>query len=558
MIQQKGQQLAAIIGLVLITFGAIAVLSTCEMESQYLAIINQQLEEELGLNPDIFVIYNGNGNTGGLVPEDTTAYKKGAEVTVLGNTNGLSKTGHSFAGWNTSADENGDDYAAGDILTLAQTSATLYARWIKNPTYTVTYHGNGADGGEAPIDGNRYEEAQGVTVKNKGTLTLTGATFIGWNTSVDGSATQHLADSNFLMPATDVDLYAQWTLEPTYTVTYHGNGSDSGDVPMDTNVYLAGHWVNVADPSLLPDPLRRSGHTFTDWNTVAEGGAETRLLVNSVFRISSNVILYAQWSGNDYSVVLDWQGGIGAEESITAVFGTDMPSATKPSRVGYTFGGFYSGTNGSGIQYYTDLMYSARIWDIAEDSTLYAKWTANNYSISFDQQGGNGGSTSVLAVYEAALPAAEAPTRAGYSFAGYYTEVLGEGEAYYSSSMEGLKYWDIAENTILFAHWLSNTIGITINNPANPTFFMVPSTFTLNIGGGNTQQVVEANPGTGIVISSHQWFLNDESRSTENSILLDTEENPEWFNLGVNSLTLVVVINDMPYSESFRFNVEQP
>ena len=64
-------------------------------------------------------------------------------------------------------------------------------------------------------------------------------------------------------------------------------------------------------------------------------------------------------------------------------------------------------------------MASARNCDIAANTTLYANWTANTYTVTFDKQSGTGGSDSVSATYGAAMPAATAPTRTGYTFSGY-------------------------------------------------------------------------------------------------------------------------------------------
>ena len=63
--------------------------------------------------------------------------------------------------------------------------------------------------------------------------------------------------------------------------------------------------------------------------------------------------------------------------SVTATYGSAMPPITPPTRSGYTFGGYYTGTNGSGTQYYTADGSSARTWNLTSATTLYAKWTAN-------------------------------------------------------------------------------------------------------------------------------------------------------------------------------------
>ncbi len=105
--------------------------------------------------PVYTVTYNGNGNTGGSAPTDSGTYANGATVTVLANTGSLTKTGYTFAGWNTQADGLGTDRAATGSATFTMGSAnvTLYAKWTIN-SYTLTYDGNSSTGGTAPVDGS--------------------------------------------------------------------------------------------------------------------------------------------------------------------------------------------------------------------------------------------------------------------------------------------------------------------------------------------------------------------------------------------------------------------
>ena len=94
--------------------------------------------------------------------------------------------------------------------------------------YSVTYHGNGNSEGSAPTDGNNYEEGQSVTVKSQGTLSLSGATFAGWNTAENGSGTNYIVDSTFLMPASNIDLYAQWNSIPIVDVVFQSAAQSGG------------------------------------------------------------------------------------------------------------------------------------------------------------------------------------------------------------------------------------------------------------------------------------------------------------------------------------------
>lgn len=84
------------------------------------------------------VTYDANGATSGSVPEDGNEYDPGDIVTVLDNTGSLDKTGHTFNTWNSQADGNGTDHAAGSTFTIAA-NTTLYAKWaVQSYGYTLT------------------------------------------------------------------------------------------------------------------------------------------------------------------------------------------------------------------------------------------------------------------------------------------------------------------------------------------------------------------------------------------------------------------------------------
>jgi hypothetical protein len=93
-------------------------------------------------------------------------------------------------------------------------------------SFTVTYDGNGSDGGSVPIDSNAYNAGDKVSVQPAGSMTKTGATFAYWNTQADGTGTFHgwPQDTTFPMPAANVTLYAQWFVNtglPNGGVTTH-------------------------------------------------------------------------------------------------------------------------------------------------------------------------------------------------------------------------------------------------------------------------------------------------------------------------------------------------
>ncbi|MFC5471285.1 S-layer homology domain-containing protein [Cohnella suwonensis] len=153
------------------------------------------------------VTYDGNENTAGDVPSDGNAYWQGDTVTVLDNTENLTRTGYSFAGWNTAADGSGTSYSVEETFSMDSFGVTLYAKW--NPS--VTYDKNTADGGTVPANSITYEQRATVTVLgNTGNLVKDGYAFAGWNTAADGSGNRYTEGDSVNIGVTSVILYAQW------------------------------------------------------------------------------------------------------------------------------------------------------------------------------------------------------------------------------------------------------------------------------------------------------------------------------------------------------------
>ena len=183
------------------------------------------------------VEYNGNGSTGGSVPEDTNSYTDSQTVTVLGNTGSLVNPGFSFLCWNTQANDLGSTYYPGQTFVMGTSSIILYAQWTS--LYTVTYYGNGNSGGTTPVDPGTYTNGQNVTVMgNTGNLIRTGFTFIEWNTAPDGTGTMYTNGAAFRIGTGSVSLFAIWAA--TYVVQYSGNGNSRRQCPCRSEQLPAG------------------------------------------------------------------------------------------------------------------------------------------------------------------------------------------------------------------------------------------------------------------------------------------------------------------------------
>ena len=163
--------------------------------------------------PTYSVTYDGNGDTGGVVPVDPQSpYYALSDATVLANTGDLVDAGFVFNGWNTEANGQGASYSAGQQLVVTA-DTVLYAQWSSATQFSVTYDGNGNTGGSAPSDPQSpyFAQTDATVLANSGSLVDTGYDFRGWNTEANGQGVSYTAGQTFVVAA-DTVLYAQWTL----------------------------------------------------------------------------------------------------------------------------------------------------------------------------------------------------------------------------------------------------------------------------------------------------------------------------------------------------------
>lgn len=187
----------------------------------------------------------------------------------------------------------------------------------------------------------------------------------------------------------------------------------------------------------------REGYTFAGWNP-ATLSAETR----------GDLTVTALWQVNSHTLTWKVNGGdalTGEYTTGSVEYGTTIIPPANPTRTGYTFAGW--GAEVAQTMPDHDLVYTAQ-------------WTVNTYTITLDQQGATTpGTTTVEATYGSALPsiAENLPTKTGYDFGGYYTEINGNGTQYYHGTGTGARNWDIASETTLYAYWKPNTCTLIFN-----------------------------------------------------------------------------------------------
>ena len=342
------------------------------------------------------VTYDVNG--GSNAPVDSgSPYTSGATVAVLGQSS-MVNLGYTFQGWVANS-TSGQAYAAGSSFDITG-DTVFYAVWQQNPLYTVSYDVNGGTG---TIADSSYATGDKVTVSSVVPV-LSGYYFAGWLYN----GVTYRGGHEFVMPAGDVLLVAQWTQDPvpTWYVSYDGNGGSG--VPSSVQ-YEQGATVIVS--SVTPS---RSGYSFNGWlyNGITYTAGQTFTMP------AASVALVAQWTQNPitYSVIYNANSGTGAPSSGIYVQGATVTvSNTVPSRSGYTFNGWlYDGVTYSGGQTFTMP---------ANNIELVAQWTENlvTYSVTYNVNGGLSAPTDSNKYAQGATVtvASPTPTRSGYIFNGW-------------------------------------------------------------------------------------------------------------------------------------------
>ena len=210
---------------------------------------------------------------------------------------------------------------------------------------------------------------------------------------------------------------ARWKAN-TYTVKFNGNGSTSGRMSDQSFTYDTAQ-------KLTTNAFKKTEYNFSGWATSSSGGVSYSdgQSVSNLTSTNGGVInLYAVWKPNIYTITLDRQGATNGSSSVTATYGSVMPSISVPTKTGYTFQGYYTSTNGGGTKYYNSNGTSARNYDIANSTIFYAYWTPISYSINFDI-GNNGSwpssSPTNNTQYDTALNVPNPKSPTGYTFSGW-------------------------------------------------------------------------------------------------------------------------------------------
>jgi uncharacterized repeat protein (TIGR02543 family) len=369
------------------------------------------------------VTYNANG---GSVATASATFTTGASPLTLPT---AISAGYTFNGW-FSAPSGGTLVGVAGANFTPSSSLTLYAQWTP-ATVVVTYVGNGAT-----LAVTTATFTTGASPLTLPAPIFTGYVFNGWFNAASGGSLVGLAGASFT-PTSSLTLYAQWA-PGTYLVSLQGDG---GALTTTSMSYTTG------TPALsLPTPTL-VGSTFLGWFSAPTGGTLVAA-GGGALSPTSSLTLYAQWRALPTFTVTFTSNGVAT--SIAPLEGLVGSSATIPStatlsQAGFTFEGWNTAADGSGVSY-------APGASIAPTGpiTLYAQWRAvPTVTITFNLNGADGQMTplSGLEGSTVTLPGAGAISRSGYRFEGWATSAAG------ASPMGAGQTLTLSQSEVLYAQW---------------------------------------------------------------------------------------------------------
>ena len=323
------------------------------------------------------------------------------------------------------------------------------------------YGGNGGDGGNIRKQSSNPTQDDNPAQSYDNTQTGDNGNLYIQNTTLN----QPALNSNAYDPTHKSEITSNAQMPSAIATTFTIDGEST---PLRAIYY----GTVIEDMDLTTAEKTRTGYTFNGYKIkgtstqvydasgtfvypITTIASSTNPSLNMSLNAPGDIILEADWIPNTYTVTFDKQDGTGGTNSVTATYDSAMPSASAPTRSGYIFRGYYTEPDGGGTKYYNADMTSANDWDIADNQTLYAKWIVPTFTITLDADGGSGGTSSVTVTFGSDMPSATAPTKANYTFMGYFTAENGAGTQYYYPDMSSKRVWDDDTGLIntLYAYW---------------------------------------------------------------------------------------------------------
>ena len=439
----------------------------------------------------------GGGTLGGS-SEDIQIIVKSSESFAAPESDGMTRPDGDTDNYFMWLDGNGNSYEPGGSVPSDVTELTV--QWTA-PTYAVTLNTNGGTINNGNVTGYTY--GVGATLPAADDMTYTGHTFKGWydNENLTGSPVTAIGGAE----TGNKEYWAKWEINQ-YTVTVKPeNGKADITITQD-------YGTPITAPTLT-----REGYTFKGWDKEIP---ETMP--------AENITVKAQWEINQYTITFDTNGGSDIAP-ITQDYGTEITAPDKPTRKGYTFKGW-----------------NKEIPETmpAENITVKAQWEINQYTITFDTNGGSD-IAPITQDYGTEITAPDNPTRKGYTFKGWDKEI--------PETMP-------AENITITARWkdTEKPTGEIIIGTNKWNQFLNELTF--GIFFKDTQEVtINAVDNSGVVFVSYLVTDKELSESELNSLVFRAYEEPFCIDPNGEYIVYVMLVDEninITYLRSDRITLD--
>ena len=394
-------------------------------------------------------------------------YPAGAKITLATakadsdcwDSSQISKTNRTFYGWSANTDANDRDVPVGDTMdrntlnanvrteiVMPARAKTVYALWAINPT--LSYNVNAPAGSNAPGTPASQTVPYNTAAADKSgwaagdTGKIPGYRFDGWYTAPDGGNKY-----DFNTPLTgNVTVYAHW-IGNGYTVRFTGNGATGGNTPDQAFQYNIGQ-------NLHRNGFTRDGYTFTGWKRADNQQAygDGQWVTNLTTQPNGIVTMVAQWSANEAHIRYNPNPPAGKTAGGNGTPNWDGHTGDTPAIGGngwtidgYTFAGWTTSPDGSGMKYAPGAS-----WTANGTLTLYAQWTPGEAGLTYDGNGATGGKTDPQnGVTDQKVNVRQNGfTRDGYTFVTWNTQADCKGNAVKPNSE-----WTLRGSSTLYACW---------------------------------------------------------------------------------------------------------
>lgn len=269
---------------------------------------------------------------------------------------------------------------------------------------------------------------------------------------------------------TEVRINAVWE-QKTYSIVFD---ETDGEGYMEAVVFKCGETAKLPKCTYEKD-----GYQFIGWADESDKSVvvyedEAEILHNT----EDGIALYAVWSPVTYRIVYNANGGYGSMKGETVTYGESIKlAASAYRRPGYTFHGW--STDKTGGKVYKDQATVKNLLPYEGTVTLYARWTENDVTITFNPNGGTVGRTRKVVGYGDTCGTLPTPVRDGYEFKGWFTSKSGKIQ-YTSSTVV-----DLEGSLTLYARWQAKKITVTLN-AAGGKINGNKSKFSIDTGTGIT------------------------------------------------------------------------